>query len=134
MKIVSQSRLDQHKSTCAPPLLLVYANGCWRHFSLPLTLLWKSHVRSCGKGWTADKLLAWVFVDFGLQTFIFIKVTYELWGFRIRLSRLGFGIFRMHFIKHIFLSLNSKFHSNPLSLSGTLMPQSSAKLLSTKMS
>ena len=73
-------------------------------------------------GAAADKLLAWVFQ----------KVTYELWGSRVRLSRLGFGIFWMHFVKHIFPSLNSKFYSNPLSLSGTVIPQSSANLLSTK--
>ena len=85
----------------------------------------------------ADKLLALVnnkWASLLFQPFIFCKVTYELWGSRVRLSRLGFGIFRMHFVKHIFLSLNSKFHLNPLSLSGTVIPQSSANLLSTKMS
>ena len=38
----------------------------------------------------------------------------------------------MHFVKHIFLNLNPKFCSNPLSLSGTVMSQSSANLLSIK--
>ena len=36
----------------------------------------------------------------------------------------------MHFVKHIFLNLNPKFYANPLSLSGTVIPQSSAILLS----
>ena len=66
-------------------------------------------------------------LDFGLQPFVFAKVTYKLWGSRVWLLHHQFGIFWMHFIVHI-----SKFGPNLFGWSWNVMLQSSAILFATK--
>ena len=89
------------------------------------------HARdSCSLAQTNNK---WASLLHQPKLFIyFIEIAYELWDSRVRLLGLGFRIFWMHFVKHIFLSLDSKFYSNLLSLSGTVIPQSSANFIVNK--
>ena len=79
-----------------------------------------------------ERIDCWQAADFRLQPFILAKVTYEIWGSRVRLLQIRFGIFGLHFIVNIILSLIPKFHPNPFSGSRTMMLKSSANLLATK--
>ena len=121
---VSQSRFVQHKSICAPPFLLVCANGCWpTHFNLE---------KSRPQLW--ERIDCWQDDDFGLwlQPFILEKVTYKLWGSRVRLLWIRFRIFGLHFVVHSFLNINFKFHLNLFGRSWTVMLQISAIFICNK--
>ena len=133
MKVVySKSTWSTQVDLCSSPFCLFTPMAAGVIFPFHSLYFGKVTYAAAGK----DRLLisCWLGFLWTLDSshLFFIKVTYELWESRVRLLKLGFGIFRMHFVKHIFLSLNSKFYLNPLSLSGTVIPQSSANFVSAK--
>ena len=146
MKVVSQSNFAK-ANYFAPPFLAHLRQSllAWVfpsiHFifkkSRTQTHLWEG-IDCLGLGfWLSwlgflnlERIGRWI--GFSLPSINFRKVTYELWSSRVCSLHNRFGLFQMHFIVQIILSVNSKFGPNPFSGSWTVMLQSSAILFATK--